>query len=50
MNAVVSCLQSASLSRGVGSLTETRKLYLGGIKIPRGHPRGPLDCNVQPAG
>lgn len=48
-DAVVSCLQSASLSRGVGSLTETRKLYLGGIKILRGHPRGPLDCNVQPA-
>lgn len=49
MNAVVSCLQSTGLSGGVGSPTETLKLYLGGIKIRRGHLRGPLDCNVQPA-
>lgn len=27
MNAVVSCLQSAGLSGGVGSLTETQKLW-----------------------
>lgn len=49
MNAVVSCLQSAGLSGGVGSLTETHKLYLGGIKILNGHPRGPSGCNGQPA-
>lgn len=48
MNAVVSCLQSDGFNGGMGSLTDTLKLYLGGIKIRRGHLRGPLICNVQP--
>lgn len=48
MNAVVSYLQSGGFNGGMGSLTEMLKLYLGGIKIPRGHLRGPLNCYVQP--
>lgn len=47
MNAVVSCLQSDGCNGGMGSLTETLKLYLRGIKILCGHLRGLLNCNVQ---
>lgn len=30
------------------TLTETLKLFLGGIEIPCGHLRGLLNCNVLP--
>lgn len=48
MNAEVSGLQRDGSKGGLGSFTEALRLHLGGIETPPGHPKGPLNCNIQP--